>query len=188
MGESSMQTTPVSQTTPRLIAPLRARAFQEEAPALPQDAFQPSDDLLDEGSLATAVEEPDEQSAGQPTPFGRRLARHAREHATRSPGDGRHCWKWVADDLDRSGIHLTGMDAWMAADQLARRKEFREMKGIAAGDLPDLPAGAIVVWDRGPGHESGHVSVALGDGREASDVIRPQITAYGTRFRVFLPR
>ena len=59
---------------------------------------------------------------------------------------------------------------------------------MAQSDLPKLPAGAIVVWDKGNGHEHGHISIATGDGKEASDLMRNQITNYGTSFRVFMPQ
>ena len=55
-------------------------------------------------------------------------------------------------------------------------------------DLPKLPPGAVVVWNKGPGHPHGHISISLGGGREASDKIRKQITNYGTSVRVFLPK
>ena len=45
----------------------------------------------------------------------------------------------------------------------------------------------MVVWAAKPRHKYGHISVALGDGREASDVIRNQISNYGSAFRVFQP-
>jgi hypothetical protein len=71
---------------------------------------------------------------------------------------------------------------------------------VSSSDLASLPRGAVVVWGRSGAKPYGHVSVALGDGREASDHIQRQITGgrYGTdfgngpdpqgrQFRVFLP-
>ena len=54
--------------------------------------------------------------------------------------------------------------------------------------LKNLPKGAIVVWDRSPdpalrkkypnkGYNHGHISIAMGGGREYSDRYRNQITA-----------
>ena len=89
--------------------------------------------------------------------------------------------------LERQGMNLHGASAYMAADQLARNPRFREVQ-VPANQLRSLPPGAIVVWDRGQGKPHGHISIALGNGQEASDVLRNQITNYGTRHRVFLPR
>lgn len=82
----------------------------------------------------------------------------------------------------------------MAADQLANDRRFREVR-VSRDQLRSLPAGAVVVWDRdsanrspsGAGKIHGHISIATGDGREAADRIRPQMTNYGPRFRVFIP-
>ncbi|MCA9777398.1 MAG: hypothetical protein KC800_11795, partial [Candidatus Eremiobacteraeota bacterium] len=71
--------------------------------------------------------------------------------------------------------------------QLAKNPKVKEVN-VSPQDFKKLPAGAIVVWDKGAGHEHGHISVALGNGKEASDVIRDQITNYGTKPRVFIPK
>jgi hypothetical protein len=119
-----------------------------------------------------------------PSQKGRELAGYAEASAT---GEGGYCYQHVANALDRLGINLTGESAYMAAEQLAGHGRVREIKLAASADLKNLPAGAIVVWDRNEDHQHGHISVALGNGLEASDVIRAQITDYGSRFRVFMP-
>ena len=111
-----------------------------------------------------------------------------------------------------------GAYAYQAADKLAQHPRFQEMQMernlprgadmadlYRAGKLPAptfrdgrgkvrplsaLPAGAIVVWDQNVkgGLKSGHISVALGDGREASDRFRPQFENLPAGCRVFLPR
>lgn len=121
----------------------------------------------------------------RPSQTGQEMATAAARHAR---GRGGRCFRYVADVLDRFGVVLKGRSAWMAAGQLARHAKMAEVKGLSTGELPKLPAGAVVVWNRGNGHLHGHISVSLGDGREASDVIRPQSTDYGTSFRVFVPR
>lgn len=88
--------------------------------------------------------------------------------------------------LERQGMKLDGISAYMAADQLAKNNRFQEVK-VARDKLRDLPPGATVVWNKGPGHPHGHISIALGNGREASDVIRNQIVNYPSSFRVFMP-
>jgi len=86
-------------------------------------------------------------------------------------------------------VHLHGASAYMAADQLARSAKFREVQ-VPSRELGKLPAGAIVVWGKTGRSPHGHISVALGDGREASDHIARQKTSLRgyTNARVFLPR
>lgn len=100
----------------------------------------------------------------------------------------RRCYRFVKDGLGAEGVNLTGGHAYMAAAQLADNPNFEEVR-VDRDQLPELPAGAVVVWDRNPraNHPSGHISVSLGDGREVSDRIRPQITGYRSTYRVFLP-
>ena len=97
------------------------------------------------------------------------------------------CYNAVADTIDRqTEPFLRGSHAYQSADQLARRTDlFRE---APATNLDKLPAGAVVVWGKGTSR-SGHISIALGDGREASDHIAPQMMRHygGAPARVFLP-
>ncbi len=118
------------------------------------------------------------------TEWGRKLAAEARSHAT---GSGGWCFKYVGESLRKFGVQTSGASAYMAGDQLAQSDKFREAK-IDPKNFKKLPPGAVVVWDKGNGHPHGHISIALGDGKEASDVIRDQITDYGTSARVFLPK
>ncbi len=119
------------------------------------------------------------------TAFGRTLAQDAARNAN---GPGGWCFKWVRQALERNGVRgVGGASAYMGADQLARNPKFREVS-IPPSQFKSLPPGAVVVWNKGPGHPHGHISIALGDGREASDKIRNQITNYGTSARVFLPK
>ncbi len=125
--------------------------------------------------------------------WGAAMAKDAEKHAVSGPGGW--CFKYVCEALARAGVKggVGGASAYMAADQLAKNPKFREVK-VAPADLPKLPAGAIVVWDRnGSGASSagrihGHISISLGDGREVSDVIRKQTTNMGSNVRVFLPK
>lgn len=75
----------------------------------------------------------------------------------------------------------------MAASQFAARpQQFTE---ISPGGMSSLPAGAIVVWAKGT-RRSGHISIALGDGREASDHVTSKMTRHygGGGAQVFLPK
>ena len=99
------------------------------------------------------------------------------------------CYAAVADAVDAEvGRFLYGGSAYMAADQLAAHPRFKEIN-VAASQLRDLPAGAVVVWGKTGASPHGHISIALGDGREASDhvdVQRTQLRGY-TNVRVFMP-
>lgn len=134
------------------------------------------------------------------TAFGKRLAGFGRSLAQSLGGYSSlgKCYTGVGLALVKAGVNVTGLSAWMAADQLAKSARFREVK-LPAAQLPKLPAGAVVVWDRsndpakrnwGHGWTHGHISIADGKGREMSDYIDSQRTSYyaSKRFRVFLPK
>ncbi|MEZ0369147.1 MAG: peptidoglycan-binding protein [Candidatus Sericytochromatia bacterium] len=134
------------------------------------------------------------------TAFGRLLARTGYSKAMSLGGYSSlsKCYTGVGTALEQTGVRMTGLSAYLAADQLARSPRFREVK-ISANQLPKLPAGAVVVWDRsaspaqrlwGGGWTHGHISIADGKGREMSDYIDAQRTTYyaSNRFRVFLPK
>ncbi len=131
------------------------------------------------------------------TAFGNQVATAAEREARRLNSVGR-CALGVNNALVSLGVQGRG-HAYQKAEQLANNPRFREVD-ISAGELSRLPPGAVVVWGRSGAKPYGHVSVALGDGREASDHVQRQITGgrYGTdfgrgpdpqgrQFRVFLP-
>lgn len=119
---------------------------------------------------------------------GQRLAQSTLDAASRNTDLRKmRCYKFVKQGLAAEGVEVTGRSAYMAAPQLARNPNFQEMKGVRPSQLSELPAGAVVVWNRSGKHPNGHISVALGDGREVSDRVRQQIEGYGTAVRVFLP-
>jgi hypothetical protein len=117
---------------------------------------------------------------------GNRIADEAYYEASRRGTTG-WCYNAVADAVERvTGRFLWGSHAYQAADQFNSSSHFYEVWGR---DLNTLPAGAIVVWGRGTSR-SGHISVALGNGQEASDHIASQMTYHygGAPARVFLPK
>jgi peptidoglycan hydrolase-like protein with peptidoglycan-binding domain/LysM repeat protein len=129
--------------------------------------------------------------------FGNRLGDAAERSARQLNSVGR-CALGVNNALESLGVSGRG-HAYQKAEQLERNPRFREVN-LSASDLPNLPRGAVIVWGRSSAKPYGHVAVALGDGREASDHIQRQITGgrYGTdfgngpdpqgrQFRVFLP-
>jgi peptidoglycan hydrolase-like protein with peptidoglycan-binding domain len=129
--------------------------------------------------------------------FGNQVAAAAEREARQLNSVGR-CALGVNNALTSLGVQGLG-HAYQKAEQLANNPRFREVN-VSANDLTRLPPGAVVVWGRSAAKPYGHVSVALGGGREASDHIQRQITGgrYGTdfgrgpdpqgrQFRVFLP-
>ena len=125
---------------------------------------------------------------GYDAALGRVLARASAGLSGGNPRARGRCYARVADAVDAVvGRFLAGEHAYMAASQLAARKDlFTE---TSASNLGGLPAGAIVVWGKGTS-DSGHISVALGDGRESSDFVGAQMTRHygGAGARVFLPK
>ncbi|MBS2035190.1 hypothetical protein JST97_09375 [bacterium] len=140
-----------------------------------------------EGGDAGPVSEPGDSVSL--SGLGPRLAQSTLEAAACNQDLSRQrCYHFVKEGLAAEGIELTGKPAYLAANQLARNPHFQEVR-VPRDELADLPAGAVVVWNRNvkAGHRNGHISVALGDGREVSDRIRPQVTNYRSQYRVFLP-
>ena len=80
--------------------------------------------------------------------------------------------------------------AYLAAEQFRNdptlSKHFKEVK-VDRSDLANLPAGAVVVWNKSEGHPAGHISIALGNGKEASDHIQKQMNRQNADFTVFYP-
>ncbi len=94
------------------------------------------------------------------------------------------CYNAVADAVERiTGRFLWGAHAYQAADQFAQSPHFYEVYNY---NLTALPEGAVVVWGKGTSR-SGHISVSLGNGQEASDHITTQMTYHygGATSRMF---
>lgn len=97
------------------------------------------------------------------------------------------CYNAVADAVERiTGPFLWGQHAYQAADQFANNNNFYEIYNY---DLNNLPLGAIVVWGKG-NSRSGHISISIGNNKEASDHIANQMTYHygGAKARVFYPK
>ena len=143
--------------------------------------------ILNELTPSAPAQDPGDQV--ELSGLGPRLAQSTLEAAAQNDNLRRQrCYRFVKQGLAAEGINLTGVPAYVAADQLARDSRFEEVR-VERDQLAELPEGAVVVWNRNPkaGHLYGHISVALGDGREVSDRIRPQVTNYRSQYRVFLP-
>ena len=145
------------------------------------DSSSDSDD--DEGSDSSSAS--NSSSDHYNASVGNQIADEAYYIATRRNTVG-YCYSAAADAIEAVvGRFLWGASAYMAADQLAAHPRFFE---VSVSDLRTLPAGAVVVWGRGSSPH-GHISIALGDGREASDHVAPQMTYHygGGQARVFYP-
>lgn len=100
------------------------------------------------------------------------------------------CLRGVNDTLEEAyGFRLSYNSAYQALGEMQNKDGFEDVTSDynSPQDLANLPAGAMVIWDKGNGHEHGHISIALGDGTEASDHIQKQITGFGTKYHVFMP-
>lgn len=128
---------------------------------------------------------------GPPPPgssTGEALAHTAEQVANRMGTTG-WCYRGAAESIAQSmGVQLTGGSAYMAADQIAASGRFQEVE-VSPENLTQLPPGAVVVWGQTDASPHGHISIALGDGREASDHVQNQITSLrgATNYRVFIP-
>ena len=126
-----------------------------------------------------------------PDATGTKLGARAKEVAEETGTVGM-CYHYVKISVrEVIADFLTGGAAYMAADQLASHTQyFTEIKDLKYTDLPNLPAGVIVVWGKTDKSPYGHISVALGDGEEASDHLEKQHTNLRgyENFRVFMPK
>jgi hypothetical protein len=133
--------------------------------------------------IETVIEKPESvyDDAG-----GQKCAKNASTVAQKMHTTG-YCYRGVKAALAKSGLSLTGKFAYQAANQLAKLDEFKEIS-VTAKDLASLKPGSVVVWGKSIDTPYGHISIALGDGREASDHIETQFTRRGqSTFRVFIP-
>lgn len=101
------------------------------------------------------------------------------------------CLKGVNDSLQRIyGKRLSYNSAYQAIPELQSGSgmgaHFKEVS-VSRDELTSLPPGAIVVWEPNNGNPHGHISIALGDGRESSDHITKQMTGRNANFHVFIP-
>ncbi|MBF2053907.1 MAG: peptidoglycan-binding protein [Candidatus Sericytochromatia bacterium] len=151
------------------------------------EAFQQSAGIERNGKLGPATLKALEASQNGASALGRKLASIARSIAQSRNTVG-HCYEGVAQAIDRIvPPFLSGGHAYMAAPQLAAHPRFKEIPALK--NMNSLPEGAVVVWGKGSSR-SGHISIAIGKGQEASDHIAPQMQSHygGARARVFLPQ
>lgn len=115
------------------------------------------------------------------------LARKAMQVANAENTKG-WCARGVNDTLQAVGLsegEIRSASAYQCADKLANSNNFKEVR-VSKSDLKNLPAGCIICWDRNQQHQHGHITITLGNGKEASDHVTDLIDL-GTDFRVFVP-
>ena len=105
---------------------------------------------------------------------------------------GGWCLREVDNTLDKIyGSHQRYGHAYQSVEEFRNKnglgQYFGELENVSREDLPNLPAGCVVVWDQDSVNTSGHISICLGDGREVSDFIGNQIIR-DVDFHVFYPQ
>jgi hypothetical protein len=119
------------------------------------------------------------------TDLGKRIAKAAEADAAAYNTPGK-CLQEAGKVLREFGIPVNRHPAaWQALPDLQNSNKVKEIQ-VGKAQLDKLPAGAIVVWDKGAGLPYGHISIALGDGREASSKVRNQLHL-NTGYHVFVP-
>lgn len=124
--------------------------------------------------------------------LGNKLANIAEKNASNMNSNG-WCARGTNGSLEKAGFangDTRVSYAYQEADKLARNKNFKEVS-VSRGDLKKLPAGCVVVWDRNyfgtkASDIYGHVTITLGDGREASDHVS-KMYMLNSNYRVFVP-
>ncbi|MBI1944194.1 MAG: peptidoglycan-binding protein [Deltaproteobacteria bacterium] len=162
------------------------------------DALKDSDGLPSTGQFEELSKpEPADLGGARTGNFASRIADEAEREARNTSTVG-YCAKSVNKVLNSLGVGGYG-HAYQKAEQLAKSPRFKEVS-VRPDQLNQLPRGAVVVWGRSEQKPYGHVTVALGNGKEASDHIQNLITrgAYGTDWgggprggsnvRVFIPQ
>ena len=105
---------------------------------------------------------------------------------------GARCLGGVNTALKAAGLPTFQYpSAYMALNDLKNNPQFKEIR-VSREELPNLPAGAIVVWqptrDGTPMGIHGHISISDGQGNEISDYKRPQrTTENASSYNVFIP-
>jgi hypothetical protein len=106
-----------------------------------------------------------------------------------------YCARYVNNALEKAGLVDTDSTRKPSAYQLASVYEnnpaFAKVE-VSREELKNLPAGCIVVWQRGGGFgqafaKHGHVFITQGNGKATSDYLQ-DIKDYNTPFTVFVPK
>ena len=118
------------------------------------------------------------------TEFGKALGEEVKKESNKPGGFD---YLPVAKALIAKGVTVSVKKAGELADELAKSDKFVECTDSKPEQLKDLPAGAVVVWCSDDTHPLGSCSIAVGEGQEASNVVRKQRDKFSSKYRLFLP-
>lgn len=118
------------------------------------------------------------------TDFGKKVAEAAEKAAVIPAGKALSV---VAQALAANEVRIAAPQAFEAADKLAESDKYVECTDAKSEQLKELPPGAVVVWAQDDTHPNGFISIALGGGREAAEIVRKQQESHSASFRLFLP-
>ena len=155
---------------------------------LPKEgSFNVPDSDFHSNDNALTMDELNKQGYHYNSEKGSQLAKKAASHAIGFTGK---CSKYVNDDLEAVGLAVgrTGSAADMDTN-LAKSGKFKELKVNSASDLKKLPAGCVLVYERGAaGYSSkhGHIEITLGNGTAASDGVTRNLR-HSNNMHVFVP-
>lgn len=104
---------------------------------------------------------------------GKSLSSYIKSHAT---GFNGKCAKFVSDALEATRMSNGKRgDGYMMSGILRQNPNFKEVPVSSIKDIASIPEGAILVYDKGVcdySKDFGHVEVAIGGGKAASDGIQ----------------
>lgn len=123
--------------------------------------------------------------AGYNEATGEKLSAYVKKHAK---GFSEGCAKAVSDTLAKTGLSNGKRGhAYQMNSILSNNTHFKEVPVTSIKDTTSIPKGAILVYDKGVcgyNKEYGHVEVAIGNGKAASDGIQ---NIKGMPSAVFIP-
>lgn len=172
--------------TPQQIAQANIKKAERAAKKAAKAAAKQSKEVqkVKSATIKTETKSKTLKEAGYNAEKGALLAKNVANNAV---GFTNHCAKHVRVGLDKSGLgNGERGDGYEYADILTRNNNFKEVSTDNL-KLSSLPAGCILVYDRGvAGYSSsfGHVEVTLGNGQAVSDGVTNKIR---NGARVFVP-
>lgn len=102
-----------------------------------------------------------------------KLSKDIKAHASGFKG---HCAEFVSNALKREKLSNGQRGhAWQMKDILRENSKFKEIPISCIKDITSIPKGAVLVYDRGAcGYSKtyGHIEIAIGGGKAASDGIQ----------------
>lgn len=135
---------------------------------------------------AISFDELESQGLKYSSDKGQALASDVYNHRVGFTG---YCARHVADGLKRTGLGNERANATDMDNKLVNNNNFRAVKITSKEQLKSLPAGCIVVYEKGAaGYNAkyGHIEVTMGDGTAVSDGVTRNMR-YSDSMTVFVP-